>query len=115
MTTRQLVVENCTKEELINELKQFVTSKNPTKEKQQKVLHIPDVMRILEKSDSHVRSLIRENKLECYQERKGAAIMFRQEFIDDYLRKYRVKTIDQHSTEIQSFINKPFSHDSNKH
>tara|TARA_B110001452_G_scaffold29698_1_gene23321 strand:+ start:1773 stop:2120 length:348 start_codon:yes stop_codon:yes gene_type:complete len=115
MTTRQLVVENCTKEELINELKQLVSSKNQTTQKQEKVLHIPDVMRILEKSDSHVRSLIRENKLECFQERKGAAIMFRQEFIDDYLKKYQVKTIDQHSTEIQNFINKPFGHDSNKH
>jgi len=112
---RQLIIQNTTKQELIQDLTKALESRTQQKESIKEVLYISDVARKLKRSINSVRNLVRSKKIEYLQEKPGSVIMFYDYHIEDYLKSIETISYNQEAKEIQSFINKPFGHGNNKH
>ena len=112
----QIIISECiTKEDLINDIAKVLEKRSEQKKHFDEVLYIADVARKLKKSANHVRNLVRNKKINCLQEFKGATIMFREKHIEDYLHSLKTVSRAEENEEIRKFTNNPLSHDSNTH
>lgn len=108
---QQLIIENTTQNELLHNLVELISQQKEQRKLIKKVLYIPDVAKRLNKSNTHVRRLVRLRKIKFLQEKPGTEIIFYQEFIDEYLDSLVTISKKAQDQEIQSFINNPLSHE----
>jgi|TARA_B110000879_G_C11176017_1_gene515980 hypothetical protein len=108
---QQLIIENTTQNEFLHNLVELISQQKEQRKLIKKVLYIPDVAKQLNKSNTHVRRLVRLRKIKFLQEKPGTEIIFYQEFIDEYLDSLVTISKKAQDQEIQSFINNPLSHE----
>ena len=113
MNERQLIIQSTTKQELIQELANYLESKQEKKKLIKEVLYIPDVATRLKRSVNHVRNLIKNKKIKFLQEKKGSVIMFYDSHIEEYLRTLKTVSKEEEEREVSTFINNPLSHGNN--
>ena len=110
MNERQLIIQSTTKQELIQELANYLESKQEQKKLVKEVLYIPDVASRLKRSVNHVRNLIKNKKIKFLQEKKGSVIMFYESHIEDYPKTLKTVSSEEEEREVSAFINNPLSH-----
>lgn len=110
MNERQVIIHSTTTQELIQELANYLESKQEQKKLVKEVLYIPDVAARLKRSVNHVRNLIKNKKIKFLQEKKGSVIMFYESHIDEYLKTLNTVSKEEEEREISTFINNPLSH-----
>ena len=108
---QQLIIENTTQNEFLHNLVELISQQKEQRKLIKKVLYIPDVAKQLNKSNTHVRRLVKLRKIKFLQEKPGTEIIFYQEFIDEYLDSLVTISKKAQDQEIQSFINNPLSHE----
>ena len=107
---QQLIIENTTQQELLMNLTKLIEDRREQKKLIPNILYISDVANQLKKSITHVRRLISKKRIKYLQEKKGAEILFYQEFIDEYLDSLKTKSLEEIQREVTEFVNKPLSH-----